>query len=85
MTSLILFWASFIFVAFKSTQQLNVVKKNYVWIVPVSLVMAICGVLEITMVSQYGIGFDTVLPIGIGGGLGSILATWLHSRIFKNP
>lgn len=82
MTSLILFTASFVFIALKSTQQLNVMKRNYWFILPTSLLMAACGVLEITMVSTIGLGFDTVVPIGLGGGLGSIVATWLHGRIF---
>lgn len=85
MTTITLFIASFIFIAFKSFQQLNVMKRNYIWIIPVSLVMAVCGVFEIAMVSHYGLGLATVLPIGFGGGLGSITATYLHNRIFESP
>ena len=84
MTFLILFTASFVFVAFKSFQQLNVVKKKYWWIVPVSLIMAFCGVLEIAMVSDLGLGMHTVLPLGVGGGLGSITATHLHGKYFHD-
>lgn len=77
------FLASFVFIALKSWQQLNVVKRNYVWIVPTSLAMAACEVYVIATVASNG-GFGwLVLAVGFGGGLGSLFATWLHHRLFK--
>lgn len=80
---MILFSGAFVFVFLKSLQQLNVANKTRWLIVPISLGMAFCGVLEITIVSKAGIGFNTVLPIGFGGGLGSIAATYAHPWIAR--
>lgn len=77
------FWAfvtSFLFVALKSWQQLNVVHRLYPWILPTSMVMAMCEVWVISNASVQGWGW-IVLPIGIGSGLGSTCATWVHHNI----
>lgn len=84
------FVASFFFVGLKSWQQLNVVHKKYLWIMPTSVLMAFCelftiGVTALTVV-QYGIGWTAAamaLCIGVGSGAGSTCATWLHSHILE--
>ncbi len=82
MIALTLFITSFIFVGLRSIQQLNVVHKCYMWIVPTSMLMATCEVYVIATSSHVGWGL-MVLPIGIGGGLGSLCSTYLHSRLVK--
>ena len=76
------FAASFFFVALKSWQQLNVVKRQYGWIVPTSMLMALCEVYVVANVAKYGFGW-IVLWIGLGSGFGSLTATYIHWRIWK--
>lgn len=76
------FAASFLFVALKSWQQLNVVRRAYPWILPTSMLMALCEVYVIANVAQFGFGW-LVLWVGLGGGLGSTCATYLHWRMVK--
>ncbi len=82
MTYLLAFVASYVFIALKSWQQLNVMKRNYAWIVPTSLAMAACEVYVIASVAQQGFGL-LVFVVGLGGGLGSLSATWLHHRYIR--
>jgi len=74
------FVTSFLFVALKSWQQLNVVHRVYWMILPTSMLMAICEVWVISNAARLGWG-PIVLPIGIGAGLGSMFATWWHSKL----
>lgn len=71
------FVASFFFIALKSFQQLNVVRRAYRWIMPTSFLMAACEVYVIANVAKYGFG-PLVFWVGLGGGLGSLAATYLH-------
>lgn len=73
------FVASFFFVGLKSIQQLNVVHKQYWWILPTSMLMAACEVVVVAGVAKNGWGW-IVLAIGLGAGLGAMGATYLHSR-----
>lgn len=73
------FFASFVFVALKSVQQLNVVRRVYPLIIPTSFAMAVCEVWVIANVARYGFGW-LVFWVGLGGGLGSLIATWSHHR-----
>lgn len=74
------FFVSFAYVALRSWQQLNVVHRKYWWIVPTSLLMATADVFIIANIAQTGWGW-IALAYGLGGGLGSIGATYLHHRI----
>ena len=71
------FISSFVFIALKSAQQLHVVFKHYYLILPTSMLMAICEVYVISTTAHNGWGW-IVLPIGLGGGLGSLFSTWMH-------
>lgn len=71
------FAASFIFIFLKAFQQLNVVHKQYLLVVPTSIAMSTCEVLVIWLVAKQGWGW-IVLFTGGGGGLGCVLAMWLH-------
>jgi hypothetical protein len=76
------FCSTFIFVFLKAFQQLNVVHGNYLWILPVSMAMAMCEVYTVVVSAHLGWGW-IVLPIGLGGGLGASLAVWIHKRMRK--
>lgn len=76
---LLVFLTSFAFIFLKSWQQLNVVRKMYWWILPTSMLMAVCEVYVIASVAKFGWGW-LVFWVGLGGGLGSTLATWMHHR-----
>ena len=74
------FLASFAFIALKAFQQLNVSHDQYWWVVPTSMLMAICEVWVIYNVAHSGWGW-IVVWIGLGSGLGAVLAMWLHKRL----
>ena len=82
MTYALAFFASFVFIALKSWQQLNVVRRQYWWIVPTSMAMAACEVYVIANAARYGFGW-LVFWVGLGGGLGSLCATYVHWRFVK--
>jgi len=78
MSYAIAFAASFIFIFLKAFQQLNVVHKQYLLVVPTSMAMSTCEVAVIYLVAKQGWGW-IVLATGLGGGLGCVLAMYLHS------
>ncbi len=73
------FSASFVFVLLKAFQQLNVVHDQTWWVMPTSFGMALCEVAVVANVASAGWGL-IVMPIGLGGGLGCLLAMYLHRR-----
>lgn len=74
------FGAAFLFVLLKSFQQLNVVHGRYLWVLPASMLMAVCEVYVTVQAALNGWGW-VVLPIGIGSGLGAMAGMWLHSYL----
>lgn len=74
------FFASFVFILLKATQQLNVVHNQYLLVVPTSMLMAACEVWVVFNMAHQGWGW-LVLTIGLGSGLGAVTAMWLHKRI----
>lgn len=80
MSYLLAFGAAFVFVFLKAFQQLSVVNKNYLFILPTSLCMAVCEVYVIATTAKNGWGL-LVLFIGFGSGLGAMASMWIHGRI----
>lgn len=80
----LVFSSSFLFIALKSWQQLNVVKKQYAWIIPTSMLMAFVEVYIIAITARNGWNIYLVLAVGVGSGLGSLCATFLHTKLFKD-
>lgn len=74
------FVASFAFIFLRAWQQLNVVHSKYVLVLPTSFLMAACEVYVIANVALFGWGW-LVFWVGLGGGLGSMLSMWLHSKL----
>lgn len=81
-TMLMAFAASFVFIYTKSWQQLNVQHRLYWLIVPTSMAMAVCEVWVIANAAHSGWGW-IVLPIGVGSGLGSLSATYIHHTMMR--
>lgn len=73
------FFASYLFIALKALQQLQVVHGEYLRILPTSLAMAACEVFVISNVAATGWGW-IVWPVGLGSGLGCMTAMWLHGK-----
>lgn len=80
MIYLLAFVAAFVFIFLKAFQQLNVVHKQYLWILPTSMLMAVCEVYVIVATASNGWGW-IVLVIGLGSGLGALTSMWVHGRI----
>lgn len=74
------FFVTFIYVFLRATQQLNVVKGKYLWVIPVSYLMAFADVFLIVTISRAGVVIPLILSIGTGGALGAILAMKIHKR-----
>jgi predicted permease len=77
------FIASFVFVALKAFQQLNVVHDQYWFVVPTSMLMAACEVYVIATIVLTGWGW-VVLWVGLGAGLGCLFSMLAHKRIRSN-
>jgi len=80
MVYILAFLTSFLNIGLRSWQQLNVVHRKYWWILPTSIAMACCEALILINVVHSGFGL-IVAAIGLGGGLGSICSTYLHSKL----
>lgn len=78
------FAASFAFIFLKAFQQLNVVHKQYLMVVPTSMAMSACEIGVVAMVIHQGWGWLVVFT-GAGGGLGCIAAMFLHTFTQKRP
>lgn len=76
---LVPFAASFAFIFLRAFQQLNVVRGNSWLVVPTSVGMAACEVFTISAIVMNGFGW-VVLALGLGGGLGSVVAMYIHKR-----
>ena len=90
MTEVIAGVAYFVFVFFKALQQRNVAFMHYKWVLPVSYCMSTTEVFVFSVIAIKAVGSDTwaemipmVLTIGTGGGLGAIVAMYLHHRFIK--
>lgn len=84
MNYLAAFAVSFLYIALKATQQLQVVHGQYARILPVSMGMAFCEVFILVNVIRsaddwLGLTF-LALAIGSGAGLGCLAAMKLHRR-----
>lgn len=84
----VLFSINFGYIALKAFQQKNVMHDNYVAMLPTSIGMAYCETFimgTIAVIAVAGNGWiDAAInatAMGLGGGLGSVAATWYHNRL----
>lgn len=82
MTYALAFAASFIFIFLKAFQQLNVVHRQYLMVIPTSMLMSACEIGVVALVVKTGWGW-LVIFTGLGGGLGCVLAMSLHKFTMK--
>lgn len=80
MTYLLAGLASYVFIALKAFQQLNVVRGWYKAIIPFSLAMAFAEVYVIATIAHEGVGL-VALPVGFGAGLGAMTSMKIHEII----
>lgn len=80
---LALFMCSFIFVAVKAFQQLNVTLGYPKLVIPTSLAMAGCEVFLVWQIASAGWSVPVWLSTGLGGGLGCLLSMRLHKRYIR--
>lgn len=73
---------SFGYVSLRAVQQLNVTARRYLWVTPVSMLMAATEVFLVTTQVSHGAGW-IILPIGLGGGMGCIAAMAFFDHINK--
>lgn len=73
------FGCNIAYIGLKAFQQLNVVHEKYVWVVPISLSMAFCETFTTKLIVENSMW--VFLPLGLGGGLGCIMAMLLHKRL----
>ncbi len=76
------FATSFLYIFLKCYQQLNVVHKQYLWVLPTSMAMAACEVFVIATTAKTGFGW-IALTIGLGAGLGCMTSMYLHGRLTR--
>lgn len=77
------FLTSALYIGLKSFQQLNVVHRQYRWIVPLSIMMAACEAIIVVAQTEQGVYLPTIMAVGLGGGVGSCIGTWLHTRYLE--
>lgn len=79
------FIVSFFYVGVKSLQQLNVTHKLYALIVPFSVIMAALEIFVVSTVAKNGAEqlVELALALGLGGGFGSVCATFMHHRFME--
>lgn len=76
------FAVSCLFVFIKAFQQLNVVHDKYLWVMPCSMLMALCEVFVISMIAVKQ-EWWLFIPMGIGSALGAMFSMYLHKRIMN--
>ena len=75
-----LFFSSLVFIAMRAFQQLNVQHHRYMWVPPVTALMAVCEVLTVTTI----IAADSLyaaIPLTFGGVFGCWLSMWMHKKM----
>lgn len=80
----LVFCASATFVFFRAFQQLNVVNKRYLLVIPTSILMGVCEVYVVANVVQLGFNGWLILNSGVGAGLGCMGAMWIHDKMKTN-
>lgn len=76
------FSASFIFIFLKAFQQRNVAFDNYQIVVPTSMLMAFAEFYVIHNFIKTGYNIPIILSIGLGSGVGALIAMLLHKQWF---
>jgi ABC-type Na+ efflux pump permease subunit len=79
---LLAFLASMISVFLKTFQTINVQKRMYYLIPPISLMMAVIEVYTVAVQAKHGLSL-IVLAFGTGAGAGSCIGIYVHDKMSK--
>jgi hypothetical protein len=79
MTLLIMLIASYLAVALRAFQSLNVVHDKKLLVVPTSFLLAVCEFSTISLVLTTQ-SWLLVIPLGFGGALGCVTSMHLHKK-----
>lgn len=74
---------SFVSVFFKAFQNRNYNFDNFKLVVPTSIAIAACELYLLSLLIRDGFSVIFVLVVGVGSGLGGMLAMELHNRFVK--
>ena len=74
------FFCTLVYVFSRSFQQKNVQHSKYWFILPTSMVMGVLDVVLITKAAQRGLDWKLCVAFGLGGGIGSIIAVFIHNH-----
>lgn len=77
---LLLFVTSMVYIAMRAFQQLNVQHDRYLWVPPVTALMAVCEVFTVTSIVKASSLFAAI-PLTAGGVLGCWFSMWLHKYL----
>ena len=80
MTYVALFFSSLVSIAMRAFQQLNVQHDRYMWVPPVTVLMAVCEVLTVTAIIKAS-SLYAAIPLTFGGVLGCWLSMWMHKKM----
>ena len=80
MTYVTLFFSSLVFIAMRAFQQLNVQHDRYLWVPPVTALMAVCEVLTVTAIIKDN-SLYAAIPLTLGGVFGCWFSMWLHKKM----
>ena len=74
------FAASFVYICLKAMQQINVVRDAQRWIIPTSIGMTVCEFYIVGYIATIGPSVPGIICIGLGSGLGCLLAMRIHRK-----
>lgn len=74
---------SFVSVFFKAFQNRNYNFDNFKLVVPTSIAIAACELYLLSLLIRDGINIPFILVVGVGSGLGGMLAMKMHRRFVR--
>lgn len=74
---------AFVSVFFKALQNRNYNYDNFTMVIPTSMAIAGCELYLLSLFIRDGVTIQYVAVVGLGSGLGGMLAMKLHSRFIK--
>lgn len=73
-----------LYVGLRAFQSRNIVHGHYGITIPFSYAIDIVGFYIIAQIAKEGYNFPLILCIGTGSSLGTLIAMFLHERLYKD-
>ena len=73
--------AAFLNVALRAFQQLNVVYDRRKWVMPTSMLMALCEAIIILFFVHAGFNVWLIIATGLGSGSGCLISMIIHKKL----